>query len=192
MLQPPVAGFPATTHPATTNPASSSTFVVESGNVLAGNGIEKKPRQNQNWSNLKGLPGRAPRANNQPCPLADFPARSQANCVSELRSRTLIVPRKRRQDGWGHQLFHTIVPRRPDPMQPDPCPRRRAAMPPTAHSAMKPLPGTTSCFVVTKAMPTGASLLSTLATTQSTLAFEAPATAAVTAGIMLASEDAGT
>ena len=96
-------------------------------------------------------------------------------------------------------------------MQPDPCPRRRAAaaddatprsaltlppryaaMPPTAHSAMKPLPGTTSCFVVTTAMPTGASLLSTLATTQSTLAFEAPATAAVTAGIMLASEDAGT
>ena len=96
-------------------------------------------------------------------------------------------------------------------MQPDPCPRRRAAaaddatprsaltlplryagMPPTAHSAMTPLPGTTNCFVVTKAMPTGAILSATFAITQATLEFEAPTTAARTAGTMLASEGPGT
>ena len=131
--------------------------------------------------------------------------------ASELLVLHLIVPRQRGQDEWNHQLLHTIVPRRPDPMQPDPCPRRRAAaaddamprsaltlplryagMPPTAHSAMTPLPGTTNCFVVTKAMPTGAILSATLAITQATLEFEAPTTAARTAGTMLASEGAGT
>jgi hypothetical protein len=57
---------------------------------------------------------------------------------------------------------------------------------------MTPLPGTTNCFVVTKAMPTGAILSPTLAITQATLELEAPTTAARTAGTMLASEGAGT
>ena len=50
---------------------------------------------------------------------------------------------------------------------------RYAAMLLTAHSAMTPLPGATICFVVTKAMPTGASLSSAFATTHTTLEFEA-------------------
>ena len=137
--------------------------------------------------------------------------RFSRSLASELLALHLTVPRQRGQDEWNHQLLHTIVPRRPDPMQPDPCPRRRAAaaddatprsaltlplryagMPPTAHSAMTPLPGTTNCFVVTKAMPTGAILSATLAITQANLEFEAPTTAARTAGTMLASEGAGT
>ena len=88
-------------------------------------------------------------------------------------------------------------------MHPDPCQRPRAAAADEAtprnamtllpaHSAATPLPGTTSCFDVTKARPTGASLSSTFAITQSTLHIEAPAAAAITAGIMLASESPGT
>ena len=142
-------------------------------------------------------------------PTSRFP-RSLARELS-LELLALHARRKRGQDESDHQLFYFLRSWRPDPLQPDPCKRRRAAaaddatprnavtllhrfaaMPPTAHSATTPLPGTSSCFVVTKARPTGASLSSTFAITQSTLQFEAPAAAAITAGIMLASDSVGT